>query len=302
MSSSAHIIRKAKIAIEADRNGRYEEAIDAYKEAVRYILERLEKGEIDNGESLSLKARAKEYLQRIEVLEKEVEKKKTLQMAKNIIPIAAGTMVMSNPAGPSFRSVASTAAVGATTGLVTGAAIVGTAPITLALAGGASAGYMATRSDNVGDNARKVGEVGQKAFAKARSLDKKYDISGKTTRVLSSGYEGAVALDKKYDISRKTTRVASGGYKGAVALNEKYDVTGKTSRAVVQGYEGAVALNKKYDITGKTKSAAGGAWNAAKSGAAKASEINERYKITENVTSAATSAWSAIRGGISGGS
>lgn len=180
--------------------------------------------------------------------------------------------------GPSFKSVASTAAVGATTGLVAGVTVLG-APVTLAAAGTAGGVYLATRNDGVGETARGVGEKGRVLFNKAMAYDKKHDVSGKVKRTAVRGYKKAVDLNEKYDITGKT--------KSAIAA---------TASAAQSAYRYAREANDKYDVTGKASVAVKDLSRAAKSGARRASAINTKYQISDRAKRVASGAWSALQG------
>jgi hypothetical protein len=275
---STLLIKTANEAVEADRNGNLDDAIDRYIKCVELIMKLISKAEEGSKEKETLKQRANEYAKRAEELKR---------LRSEQLPSSPGTnftqnTTTKNSTDPSFNTVGATAVTGATTGLLAGVAVVG-APLTLAVMGGVGGAYLATRQDKTGETARNLGDTARSTLVKAQEVDRKYDISNKTKKAAVKTYQTAVEIEKKYDLSGKATRTAE-----------------VVTKAATTGVDYVKKVDEKYDVSGKTVAVAKAGWEGAKAGTRKLSEVNEKYKVTEKVGNAASNAWNFVSGAFSG--
>ena len=294
------LVQTAKAAVEADRNGNIDDAIEHYIKCVELIMNLISKSEKKDSEELKiLKKRGEEctsinlhsnkHVQLTLIIlsntdAARAEELKRLRLEQ--LPSSPGTtseMTQSNNTDPSFKTVGATALTGATGGLLAGVAVLG-APVTLTLAGGIGGAYLATRQDKTGETARNIGESARSTFNKVQDVDRKYEISTKTKQAAVKTYQSAVDIEKKYDLSGKAARTAQ-----------------VVSEAATSGIQYAKKVDEKYDLSGKTAAVAKAGWEGAKAGTQKLSEVNEKYKISEKATNAASSAWNFVSGVIGSG-
>ena len=129
--------------------------------------------------------------------------------------------------GSNAKGVAAAAAVGT----AIGAATVGVfaAPVV-----GAGLAYKATQGDAGGDAARKVTEVGTKAFSIAKDLNDEYDVTGKT----AAAAKDAAAWAEEHQVKEKA----------AAAAAKASEVGGDLAK--VKNMEDLKEFAEKHDVKG----------------------------------------------------
>jgi len=131
-----------------------------------------------------------------------------------------------NPTNTSPAVVSAAAAVGAVSGLLLSGPVFG-----VALASGAA--YAASRDKGpAGNIARTSGVVAISAASKAKTIDAKYDVSGKAKTAATNIGARAKQIDEKHDVVGKTKRASVAVACAAKNMNEKHDLTGKVGRGV----------------------------------------------------------------------
>ena len=113
--------------------------------------------------------------------------------------------------------------VGATSGACVGALI--GIPIIGGVAGGTFAGVAATRDDEYGERARKVGRMGARLIDCTFATNKKYNVVGNLKVAGESVLYKAQQLDKKHDIVGRVASASSSVWQKAVAFEDEYKVT-----------------------------------------------------------------------------
>jgi hypothetical protein len=155
------------------------------------------------------------------------------------------TQVKDPKSNSANRAALGAAAVGACVGAV----LVG--PITALVVAGAAV-YATTRDDDVGNAARKTGEVTANAYDSAMESAKKHKVGEKISEASKATYERAKEIDEEYKVTDKVKHTTVAIAQEAKKINEKYDLTGHAARALA--YTATTASSAIGKIVDSSKS------------------------------------------------
>lgn len=250
-------------AVDLDRSGNNQAAIQKYEESVRQLEAAIaitSSGGDHAEDHPKLVQHRDEVRTRITYLRGLAGKAPTIPVEEQIKAVQIGMQAASSAASAAgqaggVKTLAACAALGA------GAGLMMLGPVG-AVAGAVGAGYVATRQDKAGEVARSAGGLGVAAVTKAKEINDQHQISTKVVEAGKHGFAAAKEADTKYGVTTKissaastamakgreieqthhvTDKVASGFSKGLTKLTAVLATTGNAGTASTSGASGSAA-------------------------------------------------------------
>lgn len=232
-------------AIELDRAGNRAAALQKYKEAVAAYEAAIANALPNHAEDRpKLMQHADEVRSRIDLLTRSPTTTTPVEdQIKSVQLAMAGASAAASAADSAggVKKLAAVAAVGAVGGAVVLGGTLGLTTIGV-VGGAAGAAYCATRQDQVGDIARKTGDVALKGVDRVQELNREHQITSKIAEAGRQSVAKAKEVNATYGITDKLAAGASKATAKAREIEEKHKVTDKIAGGLSKGLDGVSKL------------------------------------------------------------
>lgn len=245
--------------IELDRNNKRSDAIVKYEQAIKELDAAIALAEPNHSEDKPKLIEHKNQIQsRIGTLKTSPSTSIPVEdQIKSVQLAMAGASAVSSAtaAGGGVKTMAAVAAVGAVGGAVVLGGTLGLTTIGL-VGGAATAGYCATRQDNIGQAARNVGNTALTGVSKAQELNEQHQITSKLAKAGSQAFDKAKEVNETYGITSKVGAATSAAVGKAKEIEDKHQVTQKVASGLSKGLDGVTKMlgGNKSDPKPDTKS------------------------------------------------